>query len=129
MTPGDFGRFEPDGSLTLLGRGTSVINTGGEKVHPEEVEDVIKTIPGVVDAVVTSVPDERLGQIVGAVVQLTPDASLTPSDVSEHVRSELAGYKAPRLVAFVDAIPRGPNGKLDFALARDMIAVEVARAL
>ena len=118
--PGDFGRIEPDGRLTLLGRGSTVINTGGEKVHPEEVEDVIKTMPGVVDAVVWRVPDERLGSVVGAVVQ---GDGLDAAAVTGHVRDRLAGYKAPRRVVFVDTVPRHANGKLDAdtvtALLRD----------
>jgi fatty-acyl-CoA synthase len=115
VVPGDFGRIEDDGSLTLLGRGSSVINTGGEKVHPEEVEDVIKTLAAVVDAVVWAVPDERLGSSVGAVVQPVEDAAIDEDAVREHVRRRLAGYKAPRRVVFVDRIPRHANGKLDTA--------------
>ena len=75
VVPGDLGRIEPDGSITLLGRGSSVVNTGGEKVHPEEVEDVLKSLPQVVDAIVVGIPDDRLGQAVAAVVQPAPGAS------------------------------------------------------
>jgi len=113
VIPGDLGRIEADGSLTLLGRGSSVINTGGEKVHPEEVEAVIKTLPGVVDALVGSVPDERLGSTVGALVMARPGSDVDESTVHQHVRALLAGYKAPRQVVFVDAIPRHANGKID----------------
>jgi fatty-acyl-CoA synthase len=121
VIPGDFGRIEPDGRLTLLGRGSTVINTGGEKVHPEEVEDVIKSVPGVVDVVVWRVPDERLGSVVGAVVQRLPGAALDEHGVRDHVRSRLAGYKAPRVVAFVDAVPRHANGKIDAAGISDVL--------
>jgi fatty-acyl-CoA synthase len=124
--PGDFGRIEPDGQLTLLGRGSTVINTGGEKVHPEEVEDVIKTVPGVVDVVVWRVPDERLGSVVGAVVQRVPGAALDEQGVRDHVRSQLAGYKAPRVVVFVEGIPRHANGKLDAARISDVLGAAVS---
>jgi acyl-CoA synthetase (AMP-forming)/AMP-acid ligase II len=120
VVPGDLGRIEPDGSITLLGRGTSVINTGGEKVHPEEVEDVLKALRGVIDAIVVGVPDERLGQVVGAVLQLAPGARASQTDVATAVRRKLAGYKAPRRIVFVDEIPRSPNGKADLARARDL---------
>ena len=122
VVPGDFGRIEADGSITLLGRGTSVVNTGGEKVHPEEVEDVLKAIPSVVDAIVVGIPDERLGQAVAAVVQRTPGASLSEAEIMAAVREQLAGYKAPRRVAFVDVIPRSPNGKADLAAARALVS-------
>jgi fatty-acyl-CoA synthase len=124
VVPGDLGRIEPDGSITLLGRGTSVINTGGEKVHPEEVEDVLKALPGVIDAIVVGVPDERLGQVVGAVVQAAPGAPASQTDLAAAVRRKLAGYKAPRRIVFVDEIPRAPNGKADLARARDLAGEE-----
>jgi 3-oxocholest-4-en-26-oate---CoA ligase len=118
VVPGDLGRLEADGSITLLGRGTSVVNTGGEKVHPEEVEDVLKALPHVVDAIVVGIPDDRLGQAVAAVVQPAAGASLSASEVTTAVREHLAGYKAPRRIVFVDEIPRAPNGKADLATAR-----------
>lgn len=113
VIPGDFGRIEADGSLTLLGRGSTVINTGGEKVHPEEVENLIKSLPGVRDVVVRGFPDERLGAIVGALVHLEPSAELSEDAIHDLVRQHLAGYKAPRRVHFVAEIPRHANGKLD----------------
>ena len=117
VVPGDLGRIEPDGSITLLGRGSSVVNTGGEKVHPEEVEDVLKSLPQVVDAIVVGIPDDRLGQTVAAVVQPTPGASLSALDLETAVREHLAGYKAPRRIVFVEEIPCSPNGKADLATA------------
>jgi fatty-acyl-CoA synthase len=120
VVPGDLGRIEPDGSITLLGRGTSVINTGGEKVHPEEVEEVLKALSSVIDAIVVGIPDDRLGQVVGAVVQMAPGAEVSGTDLVAAVRDKLAGYKAPRRVAFVEQIPRAPNGKADLARARDL---------
>ena len=120
VVPGDLGRIEPDGSITLLGRGSSVVNTGGEKVHPEEVEAVLKSLPQVVDAIVVGIPDARLGQAVAAVVQPAPGASLSALDLESAVREHLAGYKAPRRIVLVDEIPRSPNGKADLARARDL---------
>lgn len=122
VIPGDYGRIEADGTITLLGRGSSVINTGGEKVHPEEVEDEIKTLAGVIDAVVWAVPDDRLGSTVGAVVQTVEGARLDETAVREHVRRRLAGYKAPRRVVFVEGIPRHANGKLDTAGVTALLA-------
>ena len=118
VVPGDLGRLEPDGSITLLGRGSSVVNTGGEKVHPEEVEDVLKALPQVVDAIVVGIPDDRLGQAVAAVVQRAHGASLSDVDLRTAVREQLAGYKVPRRIVFVEEIPRSPNGKADLATAR-----------
>ena len=121
VVPGDLGRIEPDGSITLLGRGTSIINTGGEKVHPEEVEEVIKAMAGVVDVIVVGAPDDRLGQTVAAVVQPAPGASPSADEIIAGVREKLAGYKAPRRIVFVDEIPRAPNGKSDLARARTLV--------
>jgi fatty-acyl-CoA synthase len=120
VVPGDYGRIEADGSITLLGRGSSVINTGGEKVHPEEVEDILKALASVVDVIVVGIPDERLGQTVAAVVHPTPGAMLSEEEIVALVRERLAGYKVPRRVVFVDEIPRSPNGKADLALAREL---------
>ncbi len=124
VVPGDLGRIEPDGSITLLGRGTSIINTGGEKVHPEEVEEVIKAMAGVIDVIVVGAPDDRLGQVVAAVVQPAPDASPSADEIIAGVREKLAGYKAPRRIVFVDEIPRAPNGKSDLARARTLVQNE-----
>jgi fatty-acyl-CoA synthase len=118
--PGDYGRLEPDGTLTLLGRGTSTINTGGEKVHPEEVEHVIKALAGAEDCLVLGLPDERFGQRIVAVVQRAPGALLDTSAVIAGVRERLAGYKAPKAVVFVERAPRAPNGKPDYAGAREL---------
>ena len=97
-----------------------MVNTGGEKVHPEEVEAVLKSLPQVVDAIVVGIPDARLGQAVAAVVQPAPGASLSALDLESAVREHLAGYKAPRRIVLVDEIPRSPNGKADLARARDL---------
>jgi 3-oxocholest-4-en-26-oate---CoA ligase len=116
--PGDYGVFNDDGTVTLLGRGTSVINTGGEKVYPEEVDDVVKTMEDVDDCLVVGTPDERFGQAVTAVVQPRAGASLGEREVVEWVRARLAHYKAPRRVVIVDKVPRLPNGKPDYPATR-----------
>ena len=125
--PGDLGCINPDGTVTLIGRGSSTINTGGEKVYPAEVEQAISSLGEVEDCVVVAVPDERFGSAVAALVKLAPGASLSADDVAAVVRTMLAGYKVPRRVGFVDEIPRLPNGKIDYpasgALAIDATAV------
>ncbi|GAA5169274.1 acyl-CoA synthetase [Pseudonocardia eucalypti] len=116
--PGDYARMETDGSMTLLGRGNVSVNTGGEKVFPEEVEGALKSHPDVFDALVIGVPDERLGQRVGAVVQ--PREGVDAPDLtalSGHVRTQLAGYKVPRALWIVDQIGRSPSGKPDYRWA------------
>jgi len=112
--PGDWARVEGDGTITLLGRGNQSINTGGEKVFPEEVETVMRRLPGVTDCLVVGVPDERFGQSVAAVVSLTPGASFTADDAIAHVKKHLAGYKAPKHVFIVSQVPRMPSGKADY---------------
>ncbi|HLH28152.1 MAG TPA: acyl-CoA synthetase [Acidimicrobiales bacterium] len=114
--PGDFAEVRADGSIHLLGRGSVSINTGGEKVFPEEVEEVIKTIDGVADAVVVGIPDDRFGEEVKAVVELRPAASgtVTEATVIDRVKERLAAYKAPRRVRFVESIGRSPSGKVDY---------------
>jgi len=120
--PGDLGRIEADGSVTLIGRGTSVINTGGEKVHPAEVEEAIKELDGVEECLVAGVPDERFGQLVAAIVVAAADRHLDASDVIAAARRSLAGYKVPRLVVFAGDVPRAPNGKTDYAAAQTILA-------
>jgi fatty-acyl-CoA synthase len=116
--PGDYALVEADGSITLLGRGSVSINTGGEKVFPEEVEECIKTLPGVNDAVVVGVPDPRFGEIVAAAVEPAAGAAIAAEAVSAHVRSRLAAHKVPRQVLLVESIGRGPNGKADYPQVR-----------
>jgi len=112
--PGDFATVEADGSLHLLGRGSVCINTGGEKVFPEEVEEALKTHPHVRDAVAVGVPDERFGQAIVAMVEALPDVEIDEADVIAHVKSKLASFKAPRRVLTVDTIGRAANGKVDY---------------
>jgi fatty-acyl-CoA synthase len=121
---GDLGRWNPDGTVTLIGRGTSVINTGGEKVFPEEVEKIIRALPGVYDCVVVGIPDERFGQRVAAVVEPKGNG-LDPETVTAAVREHLAGYKVPRAVVLAP-VPRAPNGKLLFDAARELFRASSA---
>jgi fatty-acyl-CoA synthase len=112
--PGDFAQVEEDGSITLLGRGSVCINTGGEKVFPEEVEEVLKTHESILDAVAVGVPDEKFGEAITAMVELQPGAQLDEASVVNHVKSKLAAYKAPKRVVEVPTIGRAPNGKVDY---------------
>jgi fatty-acyl-CoA synthase len=121
--PGDYARIGADGEITVLGRGSVCINTGGEKVFPEEVEEVLKTHPFVLDAVVVGVPDEQWGEAVTAVVEPRDGSNPTEVELIDHVRERLARYKAPRRVVQVASIERGPNGKVDYAKLRGL-AVE-----
>jgi acyl-CoA synthetase (AMP-forming)/AMP-acid ligase II len=116
--PGDLARVEEDGTITLLGRGNTCVNTGGEKVYPEEVEGTLKSHPDVFDALVIGVPDERLGQRVAALIQLRPGADADPATLQAYVHGQLAGYKVPRTVWFVESIGRTVSGKADYRWAR-----------
>ncbi len=118
--PGDFARIEADGKVTLLGRGSNCINTGGEKVYPEEVEMALKGHPDVYDALVVGVNDDRWGQHVSAVVQSRSDAPPTLEDLRAHLRPLLSGYKLPRSVAYVDEIPRTATGKANYPAAKKL---------
>ncbi|MFC4048924.1 acyl-CoA synthetase [Actinomadura syzygii] len=117
LLTGDIATVEEDGSIAVYGRGSQAINTGGEKVFPEEVEAVLKGHPGVYDAVVTGVPDERWGNKVAAVVQPSEKAP-SAEDLDAHCRKELSGYKVPRVYAFVAEMKRSPAGKADYHWAK-----------
>ncbi|MGO8876953.1 MAG: acyl-CoA synthetase [Acidimicrobiales bacterium] len=123
--PGDFATVAADGTLQLLGRGSVVINTGGEKVFPEEVEETLKTHPAVADAACVGVPDERFGEAICAIVQVRSDMAVGSEDLVDHVKARLAGFKAPRHVVFVDSVQRTPSGKLDY---RALAALGAERA-
>jgi 3-oxocholest-4-en-26-oate---CoA ligase len=112
--PGDYATVEADGTLRLLGRGSVCINTGGEKVYPEEVEEVLKTHPAVRDAVAVGLPDEKWGEAICAVIETHDGQTIDEADVIAHVKSRLAAYKAPKRVLAVDTIGRAPNGKVDY---------------
>jgi len=116
---GDAATVEPDGTVTLLGRGSESINTGGEKVYPDEVEAVVKDHPAVWDAVIVGVPDVRWGEQVVAVIALRPGHSVTVEEIRAHCRTVLADYKLPRALCIVEQVVRGPNGKTDYQWARD----------
>jgi 3-oxocholest-4-en-26-oate---CoA ligase len=117
--PGDMARVEDDGSIVLLGRGSNCINTGGEKVFPEEVEGVVKSHSDVFDVLVVGVPDERFGNRVVAIVQPREGRQPTLEDLDAHLRTRLAGYKLPRELHLVEEIRRHPSGKPDYAWAHD----------
>jgi 3-oxocholest-4-en-26-oate---CoA ligase len=112
--PGDYATVEADGSITLLGRGSVVINTGGEKVFPEEVEEALKTFPGIRDAIAVGIPHETFGEAVTAVVAVEPGIELDEADVIAHVKGRLAHFKAPKRVLAVPSIERAANGKVDY---------------
>ncbi|MCC6924682.1 AMP-binding protein [Novosphingobium sp.] len=118
---GDAARLDDDGKITLFGRGSTCINTGGEKVFPEEVEEALRTHPAVFDAVVAGQKDERWGERVVGVVSRRPGVA-TPNldDVKAHLAARLAGYKVPRALVWVDEIKRSPAGKQDYRWAKDM---------
>jgi 3-oxocholest-4-en-26-oate---CoA ligase len=117
--PGDYAVVEEDGSVTMLGRGSVSINSGGEKIYPEEVEAALKAHPDVFDALVVGVPDPRYGQHVAAVVQARPGSRPTLSALDSFVRSEIAGYKVPRSLWLVDEVKRSPAGKPDYRWAKE----------
>jgi acyl-CoA synthetase (AMP-forming)/AMP-acid ligase II len=116
--PGDFARLELDGTMTLLGRGSQCINSGGEKIYPEEVESALKAHPKVFDALVVGVADDRWGQRVAAVVQPRPGEDPTLDELDEHCRTKVAGYKVPKELHLVDSVPRHPSGKPDYRRAK-----------
>jgi 3-oxocholest-4-en-26-oate---CoA ligase len=122
VMPGDFATVEADGSITLLGRGSIVINSGGEKIFPEEVESAVRSHPDIMDAIVCGAPDERWGQTVAAIIQPRRghDAPSLES-IQEHCRSTIAGYKLPRRLHVVDTIERSPSGKPDYSWATSIV--------
>jgi acyl-CoA synthetase (AMP-forming)/AMP-acid ligase II len=122
VLPGDMATIEADGTITLLGRGSGCINTGGEKVFPEEVEQVLKGNAAIQDVLVVGVPDDRWGEKVVAVVQARPLRAVELADVQATAREGLAGYKVPRDLVMVDEIVRGPNGKPDYGWAKQTAA-------
>jgi 3-oxocholest-4-en-26-oate---CoA ligase len=117
--PGDWATVDADGTARLLGRGSQCINTGGEKVYPEEVEEVLKLHPAVADAAVVGVPDERFGEAIQALVEPAGDAELVEAELIAHVKQRLAAYKAPKRVIPVATVNRAPNGKLDYKALKE----------
>jgi acyl-CoA synthetase (AMP-forming)/AMP-acid ligase II len=119
--PGDWAEILSDGSLRLLGRGSQCINSGGEKVFSEEVEEALKRHSAVRDAAVAGVPDTRFGECVGALVELQPGLLVSETELRDFARRHLAGYKVPKQITFVAAIQRTPTGKLDYQYTREAI--------
>jgi fatty-acyl-CoA synthase len=119
--PGDLGRIEADGTVTLIGRGVATINTGGEKVYPGEVEEALRAYPGVEDCLVVGVSDDRFGQSVAALVVCDTTHPADPGQLAGALRASLAGYKVPRRIRLVDEIPRLPNGKVDYPTATGLL--------
>jgi len=124
--PGDYAQVEEDGTVTMLGRGSVSINSGGEKIYPEEVEAALKGHPDVFDALVVGVPDPRYGQHVAAVVQARRGTRPTLAELDSFVRSEIAGYKVPRSLWLVDEVKRSPAGKPDYRWAKEQTEVRPA---
>lgn len=118
VVPGDFAVVEADGTITMLGRGSVCINSGGEKVYPEEVEAALKSHPDVFDTVVVGVPDDRYVERVAAIVQPRPGTEPALAELQTHCRAQLAGYKLPRQLVLTDEIPRTPVGKPDYRAAK-----------
>jgi fatty-acyl-CoA synthase len=118
---GDMATIEADGTMTLLGRGSNCINTGGEKVFPEEVEEALKVNEAVEDALVFGVPDERFGNRVVGVVSVAPSADAAdPSEIIAETKTRLSSYKLPKDLVVVEQIPRAPNGKADYPSAKEL---------
>jgi fatty-acyl-CoA synthase len=117
--PGDYAMLDAEGNLILLGRGSVCINTGGEKVYPEEVEEAIKCHPAVYDCLTVGVPDERFGERVTAVVSFRPGQRASNEELIAHARERIAGYKTPRAIVVVPEVRRAPNGKADYKWARE----------
>ncbi len=122
VVAGDFALWEADGTITLLGRGSMCINSGGEKIFPEEVEAALKAHPDVFDALVVGAADERWGQRVAAVVQARPGAAPDLESLAAHCRTRIAGYKVPRELHLVDEVVRSPSGKPDYPWAQQLVA-------
>ena len=118
--PGDRARIEADHQVTLLGRGSNCVNTGGEKVYPEEVEAAIKAHPAVYDCLVVGIPDEKYGQAVAVVVELRENQLLELGELRTFLRASLSGYKLPRAMTLVDAIPRNAAGKAQYLRAEEL---------
>ena len=127
VLPGDMATVEEDGTIVVFGRGSQCINTGGEKVYPEEVEGALRAHPDIYDAVVVGVKDDRWGERVAAVVQLRDGSTMTPEQMQEHARAKVAGYKVPRELHLVDKVQRQPSGKPDYPWAKALAAEGTAK--
>jgi fatty-acyl-CoA synthase len=119
--PGDWARIEADGSLILLGRGSQCINSGGEKIYPEEVEEAVKLHDDVVDCLVVGIPDEKFGERIVAVASHVPDSDVNEDTLRQFTRSKLSAFKVPKQVLLVDSVRRAPNGKADYKWAKQYV--------
>jgi acyl-CoA synthetase (AMP-forming)/AMP-acid ligase II len=126
--PGDFARIEEEGRVTLLGRGSNCVNTGGEKVYPEEVEMAIKRHPAVYDVLVVGIPDEKYGQSVAAVIQPREGQTVELEELREYLREFLSGYKLPRALTLVPEIPRNATGKAQYPKAKELLLAARAQS-
>ncbi len=120
--PGDYATVDLDGTVNLLGRGSQCINTGGEKVYPEEVEECLKLHSAVADAAVVGLPDDKWGEAITALVEAHPGASIDAEALRNHVKAHLAAYKAPKSVLEIDSVGRAANGKLDYRRLKNVAA-------
>lgn len=127
VMPGDYVTVDEDGGIDFLGRGSGVINTGGEKVYPAEVESVLFAHPAVADCVIVGLPDRRWGEAVTALVVLDGTSEVTERELIDHVGAALAGYKKPKAVLFVDSLSRSPSGKLNMRAIRHRAVTELSR--
>ena len=125
--PGDYALVESDGTITLLGRGSNCINTAGEKVYPEEVEEAVKRHPNIYDCLVVGVEDPKFGQRVVALASHKGDDEISEQDLISYTREHLAGYKLPKQVLFVDKVMRAPNGKANYKWAKEKANKELGR--
>jgi fatty-acyl-CoA synthase len=123
--PGDYASVDPDGTIRLLGRGSACINTGGEKVYPEEVELALRAHPDVFDCVVVGVPDDKWGEMVVALVQANDGQAIDDAALRAHCRGTLAAYKVPKQMVVVDSLERSPAGKADYKRLREVAAGRV----
>jgi acyl-CoA synthetase (AMP-forming)/AMP-acid ligase II len=123
--PGDYASVDPDGTIRLLGRGSACINTGGEKVYPEEVELALRAHPDVFDCVVVGVPDDKWGEMVIALVEATDGQEIDDAALRAHCRGTLAAYKVPKQMIVLDTLERSPAGKADYKRLREIAAGKV----
>ena len=123
--PGDLGTYDENGSLVLLGRGSQVINTAGEKVFPEEVEEAVKTHDSIADCLVFGIPDEKFGQRVVGVACVNPGATTpTGDEVIAYTKTKLSSYKVPKQLVMVEIVPRAANGKADYGMAKRLFEAQ-----
>ena len=124
--PGDYALVETDGTITLLGRGSNCINTAGEKVYPEEVEEAVKRHPDIYDCLVVGVDDDRFGQRVVALASFKDQKTVEEQELISFTREHLAGFKLPKQVFFVEEVMRAPNGKANYKWAKERAAEELS---